>query len=241
LKEYKKRSVNGNAGEYLAAYQFTKVLQWPYRMLDIDIGVDGEIEILDSAGISTSDVIKVQVKTFNSISKASSKKIYVKGNHIQYWKKFCLPIIVVCVDLSKEKVYWKPVTATECYENGGKSQAIIIDLQADELTPACGAKLQALVSPATSKEIGQILNNMRALYATIKGQNDFAVDAEQLYHVEGLVNQFEDEAKLFNELALHFPWRCGILTRGEVAMMQKNVRRVENNVSVSYSRGLNGM
>lgn len=68
MKEYKKRSVNGNAGEYLAAYQFTKILQWPYRMLDIDIGVDGEIEILDSAGISTSDVIKVQVKTFNSIS-----------------------------------------------------------------------------------------------------------------------------------------------------------------------------
>lgn len=241
MKEYKKRSVNGNAGEYLAAHRFTKVLQWPYRMLDVDLGVDGEIEILDAKGASTSDIIKVQVKSFNSISKTTSKKIYVKGNHIQYWKKFCLPIIVVCVDLSKDKVYWTPVTATECYQSDGVSQIITIDLLSDELTLACKAKLQALVSPAASKDIGQIMTSMRDLYNIIKDQNDFAVDAQQLLTVETLVQNFEDQIRLFDELVLHFPWRCGILTLREVAIMRKNVRRVGNNVSVSYNRGVNGM
>lgn len=241
MKEYNKRSVNGKAGEYLVAHRFTKVLQWPYRMLDVDLGADGEIEILDLKGASTSDIIKVQVKTFNSITKAGSKKIYVKDNHIQYWKKFCLPIIIVCVDLRTDKVYWKPIAATECYNSGGASKVVTIDLQADELTPACGAKLKALVSPATSKDIEHILKNMRRLHAIIKDQNDFAVDEKQMANVEALTDEFYAQIKLFNELVLHFPWRCGVLTLQEVKIMHNNVIRVYNNVAVSYSRSLDGM
>jgi hypothetical protein len=239
--EYAKRSVNGDAGEYLVAHRFTKVLGWPYRMLDVDLGVDGEIEILDPNGISTSDIIKVQVKSFDSISNTDSKKIYAKNKHIEYWKKFCLPIIVVCVDLSRDKVYWKPVTATECYQTGGASQAIPIDLQADELTSACKAKLQALVSPAASKDIGQILTNMRTLFKTIRNQNDCAVDLDQLTHVQNLVAQFESQTQLFDELVLHFPWRCGILTHREVAMMRHTVTQVDNRVAVSHNNTIEGM
>ncbi|PVZ42564.1 DUF4365 domain-containing protein [Pseudomonas sp. CC120222-01a] len=241
MMEYLKRSVNGDAGEYLAAHRFTRVLGWPYRMLDVDLGVDGEIEILDANGTSTSDIIKVQVKTFESISSEESKGIYVTDKHIKYWKRFCLPIIMVCVDLSKGKVYWKAVTATECYQSGGASQVVSIDLQADELTPGCAARLKELVSPADSKNIESVLDSMRRLCGSIRNQNDECVDDEQLIRVQNLVDKFESEARKFDELAHHFPWRCGVLTRREVELMRFVVTQVDNKVGVSYNNTVEGM
>ncbi|MEA1031586.1 DUF4365 domain-containing protein [Pseudomonas rhodesiae] len=241
MMEYPKRTTNGDAGEYLVAHRFTRVLGWPYRMLDVDLGVDGEVEILDASGISTSDIIKVQVKTFESISSEQSKGIYVTEKHIEYWKRFCLPIIMVCVDLSKGKVYWKAVTATECYKSGGASQVVSIDLRTDELTAGCAARLKELVSPAESKNIELVLDSMRRLCGIIKNQNDECVDVDQLGRVQNLVEKFESQARLFDELAHHFPWRCGVLTRREVEVMRRIVTQVDNKVGVSYNNTVEGM
>ncbi|MGQ5675295.1 DUF4365 domain-containing protein, partial [Lacticaseibacillus paracasei] len=73
--EYPKKSVNGDAGEYLVAYTITKLFGWPCRLFGVDIGVDAELEILDDEARSTGDVIKIQVKAFDRISSSESKGI----------------------------------------------------------------------------------------------------------------------------------------------------------------------
>jgi hypothetical protein len=49
LVEYPKRSRNGDAGELLVAFTTNRVFGWPCRLLDIDIGVDAELEIMEDA------------------------------------------------------------------------------------------------------------------------------------------------------------------------------------------------
>jgi hypothetical protein len=65
MPKYTSKNISGDAGEYLAAYMVTHKLGWPFRLLGVDIGVDGEMEVLNENGESNGDVIKVQVKALN--------------------------------------------------------------------------------------------------------------------------------------------------------------------------------
>jgi hypothetical protein len=67
--EYQKRSKNGDAEEYFVAYSATKLLGWRCRLYEVDIDIDGEMEVLANAGDSTGDVIKPQIKTFDHSTK----------------------------------------------------------------------------------------------------------------------------------------------------------------------------
>ncbi len=241
MQEYSKRSKNGHAGEYFAAFKFTQIFGWPYRMLDVDIGVDAEIEILDDRRISTSNLIKLQIKTFDAISPAESKKIYVSDEHITYWKKFCLPIVVVCVDLKAEKIYWKPVIATEIYKTGGQSTIISIDLEADELTLASMDQFKKLAIPDESKEIEPLLESAREQHTRIIDYSTYGIDGEQLDRIEKAVSEFNDTVSRFEEIVKHFPYRAGILTLREIAVMKRNVQITKNDADHSYSVFVNGM
>lgn len=241
MQEYLKRTKNGDAGEYFAAYKFTKLFSWPYRMLDIDLGVDAEIEILDANGASTSDIVKLQIKTFDSISSTESKKIYVSPEHIGYWKKFCLPIVVVCVDLKNEKIYWKPVTATESYNSCGQSNVISIDLVKDELSPGSKSQFVRLVTPEGSKNIEELLNKARQQYEDLQNQSTYAVDGEQLDIIERKGEELNSTLSAVDDIIRHFPWRVGLITLKEISIMKRNAEITLNDAGHSFSVGLNGM
>lgn len=241
MQEYQKRSKNGDAGEYFSAFKFTKLFGWPYRMLDVDLGVDAEIEILDQNDISTSDIIKLQIKTFDTITKEESKKIYVSHQHIGYWKKFCLPIIVICVDLQNEKIYWKPVTATESYASGGESNVISINLINDELTINSKASFLALVTPEESKDIESLLSKARQQHKDLLDQITYAIDGDQLSKIEEKFNEFNTTTSRIDDIIRHFPWRAGLLTLRELSIMKRNAQITLNDASHSHAVGVNGM
>lgn len=241
MQEYQKRSKNGDAGEYFAAYKFTKLFGWPYRMLDVDMGVDAEVEILDSNGISTSDLVKLQIKTFDRITSEESKKIYVSPEHIGYWKKFCLPIVLVCVDLENEKIYWKPVTATESYASGGESKVISINIKTDELTATSKSEFLTLVTPEESKNIEMLLNKARQQHTDLLNQSTYAVDGEQLNNIEKKYYEINATLSQVDDIVRHFPWRAGLLTLKEISIMRRNAQITLNDASHSYAVGVNGM
>lgn len=241
MQEYQKRSKNGDAGEYFAAYKFTKLFGWPYRMLDVDLGVDAEVEILGENGRSTSDLVKLQIKTFDKITSEESKNIYVSPEHIGYWKKFCLPIVVVCVDLQNEKIYWKPVTATESYASGGASSVISINVTRDGLTTSSKSEFLALVTPEESKNIEKLLDKARQQHADLMGQSTYAIDGEQLDRIETQYKEIGATFIQIEEIIRHFPWRAGLLTLQEISIMKRNARITLNDASHSYAVGVNGM
>lgn len=240
--EYPKKSVNGDAGEYLVAYTITKLFGWPCRLFGVDIGVDAELEILDDDARSTGDVIKIQVKAFDRLSSAESKAIYVDERHINYWKRFCLPVIVCCVDLATEKIYWKQILATETYQSSGVSRKISIDLATDELLSASKGALRSLATPEESKQIEPLFRQLRDLYKALDDQGTpFCVDGEQLESIEQECNAIDAVVAKIENLISHFPWRVGALDLGTLAVIKRNVQITRNDAGHSFSVGVNGM
>ena len=160
MTEYQKRSINGDSGEYFVAYQITKLFGWPCRLYGVDLGVDAEMEITDNDGISTGDIIKIQIKSCGFIDEAINKSVHVDERHILYWKRFCLPIIICCVDLSGEKIYWKPITATETYKTNGESNKVSFCLENDVLKRESKEKLMELAIPQESKKLDKLFSKL---------------------------------------------------------------------------------
>lgn len=103
--KYNEDNATGDAGEYLFAYTVSNILEWPCRLLDIDIGIDAQIEILDDNRNSMGQFIAVQVKSTRDKEKFSTS---VERKHIEYWSELEVPVLIVFVNLSKKKVYARP-------------------------------------------------------------------------------------------------------------------------------------
>jgi hypothetical protein len=103
--KYTDDKATGDAGEYFFAYRVSDLLQWPCRLLDIDIGIDAQIEVLDENRQSMGQFIAVQVKATRDKDKNS---ISVEKKHIKYWESLDTPVVLVFVNLSNKKVYARP-------------------------------------------------------------------------------------------------------------------------------------
>lgn len=78
---------------------------WPCRLLDIDVGVDAQIEVFEN-NFSTGDFIPVQIKT-----KANSDLFKdIKGKDFNYWNQIGYGVLLVLVSIEGEKepkMYWE--------------------------------------------------------------------------------------------------------------------------------------
>lgn len=236
--EYPKRSMHGDAGEYLMAYTFTKLFGWPCRLYGVDIGVDGETEVMNAAGKSDGDIIKIQVKSFDTM-RGTLFSVYVDERHIQYWKRFCLPVIVCAVDLSTEKVYWKQITATEAYATTGESKKVTFDLTKDELTHASKIQLERLVLPEDAKSLeplmAELMEKSKRIQQDIHHYDYEGIDATLAYckELEQIITKIEP-------IVLHFPWRLSAAGYGALRSIKHNVRITQNNANHDFVSMANG-
>ena len=83
----------GDAGEFFFAYRVSSELRWPCRLIDIDIGIDAQIEILDSDLRSTGKFVAVQVKA----TEVGRRIWRVSRRHIKYWNSISVPVFVALV------------------------------------------------------------------------------------------------------------------------------------------------
>lgn len=106
MKKNNKRQSTGQAGEYYVGAIITSDLEFIYRIQPIaDIGIDGEIEILNDNRESTGEIVKVQVKA--STSKKHPYKVFVDSKDYEYWKLLNVPVIICFAVVDKREVYWK--------------------------------------------------------------------------------------------------------------------------------------
>ena len=110
--KYSESNAIGDAGEHLLAARIIKYFGFPCRLINIDIGIDAEVEIIDDNFKSTSQIIRAQVKTTNG-NKLSQ---YIDAEHIKYWNKFNCPVVVFLVQLIEEEIYWHCVTDIKNYK-----------------------------------------------------------------------------------------------------------------------------
>lgn len=60
MKKYKSTGVTGRAGELYFAYWIVRYFNWPCRLLDIDVGIDAQVEIFEDE-ISTGDFLRFKL------------------------------------------------------------------------------------------------------------------------------------------------------------------------------------
>lgn len=130
---YPKTSAEGHAGEYLFAYWISRYFKWPCRLLDIDMGLDAQVEIYENE-LSTGMFIGVQVKT-TSRTMSSSLGVQIPYKNLKYWGECDFPIVIVLICLNEDNkheepdIYWRhldkqtiaSLSSTADYNNSGST------------------------------------------------------------------------------------------------------------------------
>ncbi|EGR3325547.1 hypothetical protein C1S86_25720 [Vibrio parahaemolyticus] len=104
---YPKNTASGNAGEYYFAYWVSRHLNWPCRLLSIDVGIDAQVEIFDKSSHSTGNFIAIQIKTTGK----KSPNVPVKVSNLEYWKTIKDVVVLVSITMFNKtpKIYWKVI------------------------------------------------------------------------------------------------------------------------------------
>ena len=100
--KYPLKAANGHAGEYFFAYTIANVLKWPCRLIDIDIGIDAQVEVINEDRSSSGRFVAFQVKT---TSREEPNCRYVTVDQLKYWQELDLPVFVVLVALKEKQMY----------------------------------------------------------------------------------------------------------------------------------------
>ncbi|MEZ8778125.1 DUF4365 domain-containing protein [Vibrio splendidus] len=111
---FDEKNASGKAGEYFFAFWICSQFDWACRLLDIDIGIDAQIEIFDESCNSTGKFINVQIKS--SINKTFNA--FVTKNNLTYWRTIDKPTILVNILNIKgvPRPYWMHMTKDICDE-----------------------------------------------------------------------------------------------------------------------------
>ena len=106
MKRFKDTSITGWSGEYYFAYWIVSNFNWACRLLDIDIGIDAQVEVFDRE-FSTGDFFAVQIKSTTS----ESPNISLYLSDFNYWKQIDSVVVLVSIVLgngtSKPIIYYK--------------------------------------------------------------------------------------------------------------------------------------
>ena len=118
--KYNVTNIIGDAGEHLVAARIIKFFGYPCRLTNIDIGIDAEIELIDSNYKSTGQFIKCQIKTTTS----DKFHLYLDDRHIVYWNKLNVPVVIFLVHLQEENIYWHCVDNIQTYDKSDSGYKI---------------------------------------------------------------------------------------------------------------------
>lgn len=125
---FSKTSSVGEAGVGVVVNAVKTKMRWIYReQTAVDIGIDGEIEIVNPGETSTGILIKVQVKSTEKINLKQKISVPIERSHLNYWQKLQLPVIILLVDVQQEKAYWLPINANLSIPEGQDSISVHID------------------------------------------------------------------------------------------------------------------
>lgn len=156
--KYTLKAASGDAGEYFFAYQIAHVLKWPCRLLDIDIGIDAQVEVLDIDRTSTGRFIAVQVKA--RLDDGPSYR-YVSEAQLAYWLELDVPVFVVLVNLDKKAMYVHRISKKlEYHRTPERAVRIDFDLVNEIFSSATAARFSKASADAVMEHILPLLEKV---------------------------------------------------------------------------------
>ncbi|HGM6757424.1 TPA: DUF4365 domain-containing protein [Serratia marcescens] len=101
-------------------FEYNLPSHWIFRSQEDqnDFGIDGEIELKDGSGkaLGKESVFKVQIKGEENstyINNNTKLSFTIKIERLKYYFEFKVPVILVVVEISSEKILWLPITNNE--------------------------------------------------------------------------------------------------------------------------------
>lgn len=98
-------------------FEYNLPSNWLYRSQEDqnDFGIDGEIELKDNSGkaLGKDSVFKVQIKGEENstyINNNTTLSFTLKIERLRYYFDFKVPVILVVVEITSEKIFWLPIT-----------------------------------------------------------------------------------------------------------------------------------
>jgi len=118
-----------------------------------DFGTDGEIELVDRNGEVSGSVAFVQVKGTHDRFPGETDDSFaytLNADHVAYWQRSNVPVLLVCVSISREQAWWKRLDEAFADPNARAKRAVTFDKVEDRFDAAAAAGLAAAVTPARS-------------------------------------------------------------------------------------------
>lgn len=157
MVEFHSRNRTGKAGERFVETFVEEELRFIYRRLDPpDIGVDGEIETVDSNGSGRGGFLKVQVKTTEESLCGKRVRVPFDEAHMNYYDALTVPPILAVVSLADKEIWWKPILHKENYRGPKRGLGIPIDTRLNRLTKASGLAL-AMIAERSNAMLARYL------------------------------------------------------------------------------------
>jgi Domain of unknown function (DUF4365) len=107
----------------LTRWKVANELHWAFRdKPQIDIGIDGEIEVREPNGAMRGRIISVQVKCGKSFFRAETEsgfKYRPKPEHLNYWLSYTTPVVLVLADETRRVCFWQHVHPKNLFSVGG--------------------------------------------------------------------------------------------------------------------------
>lgn len=101
-------------------FEYNLPSSWIFRSQEDqnDFGIDGEIELKNEIGkaLGKDSVFKVQIKGeehSSYINNGKTVSFKLKLERLKYYFEFKIPVILVLVEVSSEKIFWLPITNDE--------------------------------------------------------------------------------------------------------------------------------
>jgi hypothetical protein len=114
MTKYPDTEKTGDIGVDILSLKVKRELSWIFReQAKSDLGIDGQIEIVNENKEGTGRLIAVQLKTGKSYLKYETTESYTyygKNDHLNYWINHSLPVIVVLCDDIEDVCYWVEIT-----------------------------------------------------------------------------------------------------------------------------------
>lgn len=225
--KYPKKSAIGHAGEYFFAYKIASVLEWPCRLIDIDIGIDAQVEIINEDRTSTGNFVAFQVKT-SSLDEVNCR--YVSKMQLDYWRELGLPVFVVLVNLKKKEMYLHQVSIDHEYHiTEAESIRIDFDPKKDKFCKKSAAKIAFAASETALKHIQSYLNEVIPEINTINDE------------IENLKNDCPSARALIELVDQRFYFKEKI-AQAEALVAASGVGKDEfNDISTDYETALESL
>ena len=228
--KYTVRNSSGDIGAHLVAFKFLKLLNWPCRLADIDIGIDAEVEMISEDDESQGDIMKVQIKHSAQFPDHETFSVSTYERHIEYWSRFCVPLIFCAAESNSMKVYWRQITDLDCYDTEGASKKVTFNRSEHELTETCKDRFLELVIPNESRNLGERIGEIKQLLD--------GLDGEPLG--QELVNHYYEQLKLISvkidkvkEIVVHFPWRLPGTHKHHLEQIEQHYRSLRQKTDMA--------